>query len=203
MVARNLFLLFLDFTPGPALVLLSKICTLFSWSLFKFFSPSLCLRFDTHHIQSRKHLRQNEVEVPNSEDRLESHAWDVPEGSDCLRCPQQPRSGPQGKGWQYTFSNLTPIYYPKTRLNLIQDFPKDDDLDESDDLMAERPRVDELGAMATGEEYRESLLQRFWVKTCVPSYVYRDRPKSWCVVARSLFLLLLTCFAWPCLGPVH
>ena len=31
--------------------------------------------------------------------------------------------------------------------------------------------------------------------------LYRDRLKRWYVVARSLFLLLITCSAWPCLGP--
>ena len=31
--------------------------------------------------------------------------------------------------------------------------------------------------------------------------VYRDRLKGLYVVARSLFLLLLSCSAWPCLGP--
>ena len=31
--------------------------------------------------------------------------------------------------------------------------------------------------------------------------VYRDRLKCLYVVARSLILLLLTCSAWPCLGP--
>ena len=30
---------------------------------------------------------------------------------------------------------------------------------------------------------------------------YRDRLKGLYVVARSLLLLLLTCSAWPCLGP--
>ena len=31
--------------------------------------------------------------------------------------------------------------------------------------------------------------------------VYRDRLKGLYVVARSLLLLLLSCSAWPCLGP--
>ena len=32
-------------------------------------------------------------------------------------------------------------------------------------------------------------------------YIYRDRLKGLYVVGRSLFLLLLHCSAWPCLGP--
>ena len=35
----------------------------------------------------------------------------------------------------------------------------------------------------------------------VGAKVYRDRLKGLYVVARSLFLLYLTCSAWPCLGP--
>ena len=62
--------------------------------------------------------------------------------------------------------------------------------------------------------FRDIRLQWHWLqwqfaysdtfgKSHVPRkcYTYRDRLKCWYVVARSLFLLLLTCSAWPCLGP--
>ena len=35
----------------------------------------------------------------------------------------------------------------------------------------------------------------------VDCLMYRDRLKGLYMVARSLFMLLLTCSAWPCLGP--
>ena len=48
----------------------------------------------------------------------------------------------------------------KMPLNPTQDFPKEND-DESDDLLPERPQPEVLGAMATGEAYRDSLLRLF------------------------------------------
>ena len=40
------------------------------------------------------------------------------------------------------------------------------------------------------------LVMEIKTQTCV----YRDRLKCLYVVARNFFLLLLTCFAWPCLA---
>ena len=47
-----------------------------------------------------------------------------------------------------------------TTHNFTQDFPFERDAD-SDDLLPEHPRAEVLGAMATGEAYRESLLRLF------------------------------------------
>ena len=44
--------------------------------------------------------------------------------------------------------------------NHKQEFPEDKD-DESDDLRQERPQAQQVHGMATGEEYRESILRLF------------------------------------------
>ena len=36
---------------------------------------------------------------------------------------------------------------------------------------------------------------------CFMYCMYRAEKKSWYVVARNFYLLLLNCSAWPCLGP--
>ena len=59
---------------------------------------------------------------------------------------------------------------------------------------------EERVSVSTGEGRRLSIKGKsynLWVRV----YSYRDRQKCLYVVARSLFLLLLTCSAWPCLGP--
>ena len=44
--------------------------------------------------------------------------------------------------------------------NHKQEFPEDKD-DESDDLRQERPQAQQVHGMATGEDYRESILRLF------------------------------------------
>ena len=56
----------------------------------------------------------------------------------------------------------------------------------------------ESGKQTSSRHDISSLDTEYFFPRCI---VYRDRLKGLKVVARSLFLLLLTCSAWPCLGP--